>query len=122
MNTAMIIAKEVVKAASNYGIGYMAGEVCKALTPENVSTVKKVCIFVGGTAAAGYVGLKADDYIDEVAEAIDDAAKAVKEVVKVKKESKEKEKVEVETKEDKKEEKPKKKGTKKTKVEKTEEA
>ena len=90
MNTAMIIAKEVVKAASNYGIGYMAGEVCKALTPENVSTVKKVCILVGGTAAAGYVGLKAGDYIDEVAEAIDESVKAVKEAVKKEKKSPEK--------------------------------
>ena len=128
MNTALMITKEVVKAASNYGIGYMAGEVCKALTPENVSTAKKVCMLVGSTAAAGYVGLKAGEYIDEVAETIDETVKAIKALREEKKSTitnkKEEEKIKAE-KEEKKEKKPKKKEdkkTKETKVEETEEA
>ena len=126
MNTALIIAKEVVKAASNFGIGYMGGAVGKALTPDDARKIVKVCVYVGSWAASGAIAVKANDYIDETAEAIDESIKAVKEAVKTKKESKEKEKeVEVETKEEKKEAKPKKKETKKnkeTKVEKTEEA
>ena len=122
MNTAIVIAKEVAKAASNFGIGYMGGAVGKALTPDDARKIVKVCVYVGSWAASGAIAMKANDYIDETAEAIDESIKAVKEAVKEKKSTKEEEKkVEVETKEEKKET-PKKKGTKKPKVEKTEEA
>lgn len=126
MNTAVVIAKEVAKAASNFGIGYMGGAVGKALTPDDARKIVKVCVYVGSWAASGAIAMKANDYIDETAEAIDESIKAVKEAVKEKKSAKkEEEKIEVETKEEKKEAKPKKKETKKTKetkVEKTEEA
>lgn len=125
MNTAMVIAKEVAKAASNFGIGYMGGAVGKALTPDDARKIVKVCVYVGSWAASGAIAMKANDYIDETAEAIDESIKAVKEAVKEKKSAKKEEKIEVETKEEKKEAKPKKKETKKTKetkVEKTEEA
>ena len=92
MNTALVIAKEIVKAASNFGIGYMGGEIVKSLTPENVGTVKKVCIALGGAAVAGAAALKADAYIDEVAEAIDETAKEVKKLVKARKSTKEEKK------------------------------
>lgn len=123
MNTAIVIAKEVAKAASNFGIGYMGGAVGKALTPDDARKIVKVCVYVGSWAASGAIAMKANDYIDETAEAIDESIKAVKEAVKEKKSAKkEEEKIEVETKEEKKEETPKKKGAKKPKVEKTEEA
>lgn len=120
MNTALVIAKEVAKAASSYGIGYMGGEICKVLTPENAKTFTKVCIYIGSGAAAGYVSYKAGSYIDDTAKAIDDTAKAIKEVINEKKSTK-KEEV-PEEKEEEKKETPKKKGAKKPKVEKTEEA
>ena len=92
MNTVGLIAKEIVKAAANYGIGYMAGEVVKSLTPENVSTAKKVCMGIGGVAVAGYAGVKAGEYIDDVADAIEETAKEVKKLVKAKKSTKEEKK------------------------------
>lgn len=129
MNTAIVIAKEVAKAASNFGIGYMGGAVGKALTPDDARKIVKVCVYVGSWAASGAIAMKANDYIDETAEAIDESIKAVKEAVKKEKKSpektEEKEKntvVDIIEDIEKKEEKPKKKGTKKTKVEKTEEA
>ena len=96
MNTALVIAKEVAKAASSYGIGY-----------------------IGSGAAAGYVSLKAGSYIDSTAEAIDETAKTIKEVINEKKSTK---KEEVPEEKEEKKETPKKKGAKKPKVEKTEEA
>ena len=132
MNTALVIAKEVAKAASNFGIGYMGGAVGKALTPDDARKIVKVCVYVGSCAASGAIAMKANDYIDETAEAIDEAVKGIKEAVKKEKKSPEKteEKVKntvVDIIEDieKKEKKPKKKEdkkTKETKVEKTEEA
>ena len=119
MNTALVIAKEVAKAASSYGIGYMGGEICKVLTPENAKTLTKVCIYIGSGAAAGYASLKAGAYIDSTAETIDETVKTIKEVINEKKSTK-KEEVPEEKEETK--ETPKKKGAKKPKVEKTEEA
>ena len=121
MNTAGMIVREGVKLMSNYGIGYIVGEGVKVMTPENLSTFKKVCVSVGGAAVAGYAGLKANEYIDEVADAIDVTIKQVKEMRKPKEDE-----VEVETtveKEEKKEEpkktSKKKNTTKKKKEEKT---
>lgn len=91
MNTAIVIAKEVAKAASNFGIGYMGGAVGKALTPDDARKIVKVCVYVGSWAASGAIAMKANDYIDETAEAIDESIKAVKEAVKKEKKSTKKE-------------------------------
>ena len=79
----------VLQCMSNFGIGYMAGEVARALTPENANKAVKACIYVGGVAAGGAVAVKADAYI---AHSVDQTAifvKSVKENAKKKKAKKE---------------------------------
>ena len=81
--------KVVLQCMSNFGIGYMAGEVARALTPENANKAVKACIYVGGVAAGGAVAVKADAYI---AHSVDQTAifvKSVKENAKKKKAKKE---------------------------------
>ena len=79
--------KVVLQCMSNFGIGYMAGEVARALTPENANKAVKACIYVGGVAAGGAVAVKAD-----IAHSVDQTAifvKSVKENAKKKKAKKE---------------------------------
>lgn len=120
MNTAGMIVKEGIKLMSNYGVGYIVGEGVKAITPENINTFQKVCVSIGGVAVAGYAGIKANEYIDEVADALDVTIKNVKEMRKPKNNEVKVETI-VEEKEEPKKTSKKKNTTKKKKEEKVEE-
>lgn len=84
------VIKYGLHAMNNFGIGFMAGEVAKALTPENANTVVKACIYVGGVAAGGAVATRADAYIDKCWDDTKELIKGIKKVSTAKKEQKNK--------------------------------
>lgn len=88
------VARTVVHCMSNFGIGYMAGEVAMALTPQNANKVVKACIYVGSVAAGGAIAVKADAYIDNVWDSTKELIKSLKVDKKNKKTEKEEDPIE----------------------------
>lgn len=62
MNASMI--KSVIGLASGFGASYVVGNVIKATTPENLTKLGKVGVWIGGFAIGGIVAKSASDYTE----------------------------------------------------------
>lgn len=72
---AVTITKLAVGLATQVGTGTLVGSIVKNFTPENLSTVKKVCVATAGIAASGLVGTKLTEYTDGMIDEVDDAVR-----------------------------------------------
>lgn len=98
------VVTEATKFTSTIGVGLMIGNACSAFIPPQAKIPVKVCCYVGSIGISGAVNNKANEYWDEIGNAIEETIEVAKETIKKQKEDI-KEKVT--------EEKPKKKETKK---------
>lgn len=84
------IAEFATVIVADIGISSMGATLMTALTPENVKTAEKVCIFLGGTALTGVACNEANKYIHDYF----DNGRAVIKVLKNRKAKKKEEKEE----------------------------
>lgn len=84
------VAEFATIMVADVGISSMGATLMTALTPENVKTAEKVCIFLGGTALTGVACNEANKYIHDYFENGKAVIKVLKDRKAKKKEEKEK--------------------------------
>ena len=98
------VATEATKFTSTIGVGLMIGNACSAFIPPQAKIPVKVCCYIGSIGISGAINNKANEYWDELGNAIEETIEVAKETIKQQKKEVEKKVTE---------EKPKKKETKK---------